>query len=309
MSYKVNTATYSGPFDLLLQLVSRQKVAIGSISISEVADQYLAEVDAMEELDLDVASDFVLVASTLLDMKAHALVPQDVSLKSSYDEDEYDDELDGLSPDEAREVLIARLIAYKQFRNAGAALGSRMEAESYMFPRSVGPDPDFLNLMPDYLEGITLRSLAVICADIDSKRETFLLEAEHVAPKRLPVALTVASVDRLTRSKGKVTFSELLDGQDTPEIVVANFLAVLELFKRGLVRVQQDVIFGEIEIEHIEGADSYQLDESVLLELEELSGDEPDLEGFNSSQNALDDVQHTLLSLTHTPDEVQKEAE
>ena len=68
-----------------------------------------------------------------------------------------------------------------------------MEAESYMFPRSVGPDPDFLNLMPDYLEGITLRSLAVICADIDSKRETFLLEAEHVAPKRLPVALTVAS--------------------------------------------------------------------------------------------------------------------
>ena len=309
MSYKVNTATYSGPFDLLLQLVSRQKVAIGSISISEVAEQYLAEVDAMEELDLDVASDFVLVASTLLDMKAHALVPQDVSLKSSYDEDEYDDELDGLSPDEAREVLIARLIAYKQFRNAGAALGSRMEAESYMFPRSVGPDPDFLNLMPDYLEGITLRSLAVICADIDSKRETFLLEAEHVAPKRLPVALTVASVDRLTRSKGKVTFSELLDGQDTPEIVVANFLAVLELFKRGLVRVQQDVIFGEIEIEHIEGADSYQLDESVLLELEELSGDEPDLEGFNLSQNALQDVQQTLLSLTQTPDEAQKEAE
>ena len=309
MSYKVNTATYSGPFDLLLQLVSRQKVAIGSISISEVADQYLAEVDAMEELDLDVASDFVLVASTLLDMKAHALVPQDVSLKSSYDEDEYDDELDGLSPDEAREVLIARLIAYKQFRNAGAALGSRMEAESYMFPRSVGPDPDFLNLMPDYLEGITLRSLAVICADIDSKRETFLLEAEHVAPKRLPVALTVASVDRLTRSKGKVTFSELLDGQDTPEIVVANFLAVLELFKRGLVRVQQDVIFGEIEIEHIEGADSYQLDESVLVELEELSDDEPDLEGFNLSQNALQDVQQTLLSLTQTPDEAQKEAE
>ena len=309
MSYKVNTATYSGPFDLLLQLVSRQKVAIGSISISEVADQYLAEVDAMEELDLDVASDFVLVASTLLDMKAHALVPQDISLKSSYDEDEYDDELDGLSPDEAREVLIARLIAYKQFRNAGAALGSRMEAESYMFPRSVGPDPDFLNLMPDYLEGITLRSLAVICADIDSNRETFLLEAEHVAPKRLPVALTVASVDRLTRSKGKVTFSELLDGQDTPEIVVANFLAVLELFKRGLVRVQQDAIFGEIEIEHIEGTDSYQLDESVLLELEELSGDEPDLEGLNLSQNALQDVQQTLLSLTHTPNEVKKEAE
>ena len=300
MSYKVTTATYSGPFDLLLQLVSKQKVAIGSISISEVADQYLAEVNAMDELDLDVASDFILVASTLLDMKAHALVPQETMLKSSYEDEEFEDELDGLSPDEAREVLIARLIAYKQFRNAGSALGSRMEAESFMFPRSVGPDPDFLTLMPDYLEGITLRSLAVICADIDSKRETFLLEAEHVAPKRLPVALTVASVDRLTRSKGTVTFSELLDGQDTPEVVVANFLAVLELFKRGLVRVQQDQTFGEIEIEHIEGTDSYQLDESVLLELEELSGDTTSLEDFNLSDAAREDVQQTLLSLTDT---------
>ena len=122
--------------------------------------------------------------------------------------------------------------------------------------------------MPDYLEGITLRSLAVICADIDSRRETFLLEAEHVAPRRLPVALTVASVDRLTRSRGHVRFSELLDGQDAPEIVVTNFLAVLELFKRGLVRVTQNALFGDIEIEHIEGTDPYELDASVLSEYE-----------------------------------------
>ena len=127
--------------------------------------------------------------------------------------------------------------------------------------------------MPDYLEGITLRSLAVICADIDSRRETFLLEAEHVAPRRIPVALTVASVDRLTRSRGRLTFSELLDGQDTPEIVVANFLAVLELFKRGMIRVAQSNLFGDIEIEHVEGADPYVLDESVMSELSELSGD------------------------------------
>ncbi|OUO46465.1 segregation/condensation protein A [Olsenella sp. An285] len=267
MSYRVRTQSYSGPFDLLLQLVTRQRVTIGSISISEVANQYLEEVDRMADLDLDVASDFLLVASTLLDIKAASLVPDEPLLRRGEPEDEEDD-LENLTPEEAREVLIARLIAYKQFRGAGAALGARMEAEGRMHPRTVGPDPEFLGLMPDYLEGITLRSLAVICADIDSRRETFLLEAEHIAPRRLPVALTIASVDRLVRRRGRVTFSELVDGQDDPETVVANFLAILELFKRGLVRVRQDEIFGEIDIAHVEGAEAYELDESVLAELD-----------------------------------------
>lgn len=269
MSFKVRTQSYSGPFDLLLQLVTRQKVTIGSISISEVANQYLAEVERMEDLDLDVASDFVLVASTLLDIKAASLVPAEPVSRNADVEDEDDADLEGLSPDEAREVLIARLIAYKQFRSAGAALGARLKAEGRMLPRTVGPDPEFLNLMPDYLEGISLRSLAVICADIDSRRETFLLEAEHIAPKRLPVAHTVASVDRLVRSMGHLSFSQLLDGDTTPEVVVVNFLAILDLFKRGMVTVRQDELFGDIEITHIEGADAYELDESVLAELDE----------------------------------------
>ena len=146
-----------------------------------------------------------------------------------------------------------------------------------MFPRTVGPDPEFLGLMPDYLEGITLRSLAVICADIDSRRETFLLEAEHVAPKRLPVALTIAAVDRLVRSHGKVSFTELLDGQDAPEVVVANFLAILELYKRGLVTVRQDELFGDIDVAHVEGADPYVLDQSILDEID--SDETPDENG------------------------------
>ena len=124
VSYRIQTQAYSGPFDLLLQLVSKQRVDIGAISISEVADQYLAEVERMGELDLDVASDFVLVASTLLDIKAASLVPDD-TLVHKTEEDE-DDGLQGLTADEAREVLVARIIAYKQFRNAAAALGSRM---------------------------------------------------------------------------------------------------------------------------------------------------------------------------------------
>ena len=189
MSYRVSTQVYSGPFDLLLQLVTRQKVDIGAISISEVAEQYLAEAERIEALDLDVASDFLLVAATLLDIKAASLVPQEAPRKAD-DDDELDDDLEELSAldgDALREVLIQRLIAYKQFKSAAAALGARMQAESRMHPRVAGPDPEFLGLMPDYLAGITLRGLAVICADLDGKRQTFLLEAEHVAPHRVPL--------------------------------------------------------------------------------------------------------------------------
>lgn len=270
MSYNVKTQAYSGPFDLLLQLVSRQKLDIGSISIAEVADQYMREVQSMGALDLDVASDFVLVASTLLDMKAAALVPDEPQRPRGVDdEDDDEDDLASLSPDEAREVLIARLIAYKQFRNAAAALGSRMEAESLMEPRTAGPEPEFMGLMPDYLEGITLRSLAVICADLDSRRQGFLLEAEHIAPKRLPIALTVASVDRVTRAHPLVSFSELLDGDLRPETLVATFLAILELEKRGSVVLTQERTFGEIDVARVEGAKPFELDNSDLTSIEE----------------------------------------
>ena len=267
MSYRVSTQAFTGPFDLLLTLVSRQKVAIGSISIAEVADQYLEEVQRLGGMDLDVASDFVLVASTLLDMKAASLMPSEPVRRPM--EDLEDDDLANLSADEAREVLVARLVAYKQFRNAGLALGSRMEAESLMHPRTAGPDPEFMGLMPDYLEGITLRSLGVICADLTARRESFLLDAEHVAPRRVPIVLTVASVDRIVRSRGAVTFTELLQGDTSVETVVATFMAMLELFKRGSITVRQAEIFGEIDIVRVEGAPAFELDEDTLLGLEE----------------------------------------
>lgn len=259
MSYRVSTQVYSGPFDLLLQLVTRQKVDIGSISISEVTEQYLAEAERIEALDLDVASDFLLVAATLLDIKAASLVPQETPSKT-VDDDEDDDDLEELSAldgDALREVLIQRLIAYKQFKGAAAALGARMQAESRMHPRVAGPDPEFLGLMPDYLAGITLRGLAVICADLDGKRQTFLLEAEHVAPHRVPLDLTVASVDRFTMAHQTCTFRELLDGDATTEQLVVTFLAMLELAKRGSLTLSQDEIFGTIQINRVEGAEAY----------------------------------------------------
>lgn len=259
MSYRVSTQVYSGPFDLLLQLVTRQKVDIGAISISEVAEQYLAEVERIEALDLDVASDFLLVAATLLDIKAASLVPQEAPRKTDDDDEDDDDleELSALDGDALREVLIQRLIAYKQYKGAAAALGARMQAESRMHPRVAGPDPEFLGLMPDYLAGITLRGLAVICADLDGKRQTFLLEAEHVAPHRVPLDLTVASVDRFTMAHQTCTFRELLDGDATTEQLVVTFLAMLELAKRGSLTLSQDEIFGTIQINRVEGAEAY----------------------------------------------------
>ena len=259
MSYRVSTQVYSGPFDLLLQLVTRQKVDIGAISISEVAEQYLAEAERIEALDLDVASDFLLVAATLLDIKAASLVPQETPhMTDDDDEDDEDlEELSALDGDALREVLIQRLIAYKQFKGAAVALGARMQAESRMHPRMAGPDPEFLGLMPDYLAGITLRGLAVICADLDGKRQTFLLEAEHVAPHRVPLDLTVASVDRFTMAHQTCTFRELLDGDATTEQLVVTFLAMLELAKRGSLTLSQDEIFGTIQINRVEGAEAY----------------------------------------------------
>lgn len=244
MGYSVKTDVYEGPFDLLLHLVSRQKLDVNAISISRVADEYLEHIERMRELDLDIASDFLLVAATLLEIKAASLLPDEVQY--------FGDELDDLSPDEARDILVARLIAYKQFKNAAAEVAARMEAEGHMHPRQAGLEPEFLALMPDYLEGITLRGLAVICADLAHRREVFLLEAEHVASMPISLELHAESVHRTLARKKRALFSELV-GKDAPaEIVVVTFLAILELYKRGIVDIKQDALFGEIAIEHLD---------------------------------------------------------
>lgn len=242
--YTVKTDIFEGPFDLLLHLVSRQKLDVAAISVSDVADQYLAYIDRMSDLDLDIASDFLLVAATLLEIKASSLLPKE--------EQYFGDELDDLSPDEARDILVARLLAYKQFKNAAGEIAARMEAEDRMHPRQAGLEADFLTLMPDYLEGVTLRGLAVICADLLHRREVFLLEAEHVASMPISLELHAESVHRQLVRRGTVRFSEILEGNASPEVVVVTFLAILELYKRGLADIVQDHLFGEIIISHID---------------------------------------------------------
>lgn len=243
MSYRVRVEAFEGPFDLLLRLVSRQKIDIGAISITEIADQYLAEVERMKDLDLDVASDFLVVAATLLQVKVASLVPREAAADI-----ELDDEFSDLSPEETRDILIERLITYKQFKNAAAALGSRMENEGKMHARQAGIEPQFLGLMPDYLKDVTLHTLAVICADITARRDTFLLEAEHIAAVPISMEKHVEGIYRTMKRRKSRTFSQLVGDSPTAELVVVTFLAVLELYKRGVVSVRQDDQFGDIEL-------------------------------------------------------------
>lgn len=246
MSYKVRIDSFEGPFDLLLYLVSRQKVDIGAISITQIADQYLSEASRMDTLDLDVASDFLLVASTLLEIKAESLIPRE--------RDEVDDELSELAPSEARDMLVERLLTYKQYKNAAATLLARFMAEGRMHARPFGPDACFLNLMPDYLKNVTLDGLALLAAHAYARREVFLLESEHIAAKPIPVEMHVRAIHQRIRNKKEVRFSELVNSATPLPVVVVTFLAVLELYKRAMVAIEQSEQFGDIDIRYLEGS-------------------------------------------------------
>ncbi len=287
MSYRVKVEAFEGPFDLLLHLVSRQKVDISAISIADIADQYLAEIDRMRDLDLDVASDFLVVAATLLQIKASSLIP-------AHDpEPEIDDEFDDLTPEQARDILVERLVVYKQFKSCAAALGARMENEGHMHPRHAALEPQFSGLVPDYLEGMTLHGLAVICADIASRRDTFLLEAEHIAAVPISMEKHVEGIYRTMRRRKERTFSQLVGDEPTPELVVVTLLAVLELYKRGVVSVAQDEIFGDIAL-HMEDDAPEVVDFSVpdwgMPEDPSLAGFEEDGEAGGTAGEAGDEA-------------------
>ena len=262
MSYKVRIDSFEGPFDLLLYLVSRQKVDIGAISITEIADQYLEEVARMNTLDLDVASDFLLVASTLLEIKAASLIPRERT--------DLDEEFAELAPSEARDILVERLMEYKKFKNAAAVLHNRFVSEGRMHTRPFGPDARFLGLMPDFLRGVTVDALAYQAAAALARREVFLLESEHIAAKPIPVEVHVRAIHQRIRNRKRLNFSDLVNADTPAEVTVVTFLAILELFKRVMVRLEQKEAFGDIAIEYIEDSGDLVLDgEDALTSVDE----------------------------------------
>ena len=246
MSYKVKTADFEGPFQLLLHLVSQRKVDIGNISITEVAGQYLEYLGDMRNLDMDVASDFIEVAASLLAIKASSLLPNAADYE--FDSEEFED----IEPDQAREILISRLIAYKQFRNAAAALSSRMENEGRMHARQAGLELPFLSILPDYLDGVNLENLALICASLAARREEFLMEARHIASRPIPVESCLENICALLSQHGEITFSELLEDRSDSATLIASFLAMLELFHRGMIEIEQHEQGGTIVLSWID---------------------------------------------------------
>ena len=258
MSYHVKTNNFEGPFDILLYLVSRQRVDIGTIAVAEIADQYLEEIAKLENLDLDVASDFLLVASTLLELKAASLVPRD--------RDETDEEIADLAPSEAREWLLARPLEYKKYKNAAAMLDARSKAQERMHPRPFGPDAEFTTAMPDFLQDVPLESLGYLAAGAYARREVLLLESEHIAAKPIPVEVHIKALHARIKNRKNLRFSELVNAETPTPIVVVTFLAVLELYKRAMVDLEQDEQFGDISIKYIEGSGDLVFDDSELAE-------------------------------------------
>ena len=253
MSYRVRTDNFEGPFDILLYLVSRQRVDIGSINIADIADQYLEEISHMDMVDLDVASDFLLVASTLLEIKAASLIPRD--------RDAEFDEVADLAPDEARDILVGRLLEYKKFKNAATMLEGREQVQSRLHARPFGVPVEFAGVMPDFLHDVPLDSLAYVAAQAFARRDVVLLESEHIAAKVEPVEVHIRALHSRIMNRKRLRFSELVDGSTPSAIVVVTFLAVLELYKRSMVTIRQDEQFGDIEIEYVEGSGELVFDE------------------------------------------------
>lgn len=245
MSYRVRTESFEGPFDLLLYLVGRQRVDIGSISVNDIVNQYLDEVERMRALDLDVASDFLLVASTLLEIKAQSLIPAET--------DETVEDLTELTPSQARDMLVEKLIEYKKYKNAAAALGMRMEAQARMHPRTFGAPERFAGVMPDFLRDVSLDAIGFLAAGAFSRRDVVLLESEHIAKKPIPVEVHVRALHRRLSNEKHLRFSDLIHDDTPTPIVVVTFLALLELYKRQMVHLTQDNPFGDIEVDYIEG--------------------------------------------------------
>ena len=246
MAYRVRTENFEGPFDLLLYLVNRQRIDIGSVNVSEIANQYLIEVERMKRLDLDVASDFLVVAATLLELKAASLVEADA--------DDLDEEYSGIEADDAREMLLSQLLCYKQYKNAAEAFERMLSEASKRHVRSFGPPREFVGLMPDYLAGMTLEKLARYYVECYTRRDIFLLESEHIASKPIALESYLRSFHQRISSEKRFRFSEVVPAGSRPEVVVVAFLAVLELLKRNMVTVRQRGAFGDIEVSYIEGS-------------------------------------------------------
>jgi len=269
-AFSVALDNFEGPFDLLLQLISKHKLDITEIALSRVTDEFIAHIKATgPEWELDQTTSFLVVASTLLDLKVVRLLP------SAEVEDEED-----LALLEARDLLFARLLQYRAFKQVAAVIEHRLDVESRRVPRTVTLDERFSALLPEVLISIGPDELAFLAARALSPREEPQLGLSHLhAPTVSVREQAVVLVERLRRH-GTSTFRSLVSDAPDTTTTVARFLALLELFREGVVAFDQAAALGELSIRwtgtgdgEVEVVDEYdEYDESVDAQREK----EPD---------------------------------
>ncbi len=237
--FAVRLENFEGPFDLLLSLISKHKLDVTEVALSKVTDEFIAHIKAGGPVwDLEQTTSFLLVASTLLDLKAARLLPQgDV-------EDEED-----LALLEARDLLFARLLQYRAFKQVAGILEHRMVAEERRHPRLVGLDERFATLLPDVLIGLGLEEFAAVAARaLAPKPEPEQIGLAHIHAPAVSVREQAVVVVGRLRGSGTMTFRSL--AADAPDTMtrVARFLALLELFREGVVSFDQMTPLGELSI-------------------------------------------------------------
>ena len=241
MPYEVCTPVFEGPFDLLLHLIVREQVDLYEVSLSTIIDAYLAETDRFLQasegrLDLEVATEFLLIAATLVELKCRRLLPGVVDA-------DVDEEL-GLW--EERDLLLAKLLECKTFKDAASALARLTEAAGRSFPRTAGLEDGLLDLAPDVLAGVTPVTLrdAFVRATTPKPVPTVDISHLHVTSASVGDAMEEL-LDELPRA-GRITFRRLTAALVERLDVVVRFLALLELFKQGLVELEQAGSFAEL---------------------------------------------------------------
>lgn len=235
--YQIKLEVFEGPFDLLLSLINKQKLDIYDVPIARIIEEYLAYVRQMEDFNLEIASEFLLIAATLIEIKAAALLP---SVKTY-------DEAETISPREARDILIARLIEYKKFKNSAMALAAMAEGKSRSYPREAELEERFVKLRPDFLVNATVEDLSKLLIGLLAKKQ-ILVDSPHITPIEVSLEEKIGVVLAKLKSARKETFRALTSDCSNKIEVIVTFLALLELYKAGLISFNQAETFGEIEV-------------------------------------------------------------
>lgn len=257
MAIDVSTPVFEGPFDLLLHLILSEQVDIYEIDLARIVDAYLRELERMQSMDLDVTTEFLLIAATLVELKTRRLLP-----------DERDVDVDEeLALWEERDLLLARLIECKTFKDVARVFDQLADAAGLCFPRIVGPDERFHGLMPDLLAGTSVRRLQSAAIRALTPKPVPEIDLYHVAPVKITVAEVVAELVRELPNVGRTTFRRLTEGFTERVDVIVRFLAVLELFKQGYVDLEQTERFGDIEVAWC--ADAVVEPEAILVDMYE----------------------------------------